>query len=207
MSIKKDELIIIGGIILIGGVVLFWKDIARALNLNVLEGGAPEMPFEEVDEEFEESITPESRFDKYQSLTDEDMGEDSNCKISFAKYADYYAIRVVEELDKNDRKENGISGNTKLEIKGRVLLSYKDEMKKMYNLNKKCVRALKGESRAIFIDIILRTADRLNVHIPSEKKADWKRLSSRRFEEIKRRYKISIRSYKDISDVVKCQLQ
>ena len=193
--VKNDELVIIGGIILVGGALLFWKDIAKALNFKFMDGGSMEMeiPEEEVEYEEEEEGLPYDRFDKYEALSEEDYGEDENCKIPFAQYCDYYAIRVGEELDKYSDK---VSGNTKMEVKGRVLLSYKDDLKKMFKMNKKCVRPLTGEARAIFIDIILRVAERADIEIPSSKKKDWKRLVN---EELNKREPQSVFSVTKIS--------
>lgn len=147
----SNDLLIIGSVIIVGGVILFWKDISAALNLGTDDG-----------------------FRRRRSFDDDWESEEELCNTTFSKYADYYASRVAEELDKY--RDESLKTYTKLEIKGRALLSYKDEFKKMYELNEGCIVPLEGDSRIIFIDVILKLADRMGIKIPSERKSDWKRL-------------------------------
>lgn len=188
---KNEELLLIGGLVVVIGGIVFWKDISKFLTLPSLDMGSGMYQEEEdmgdgsgsggmisggpmPDFQVEMDEPPVlDRYQRYRDLAEPDYGTDEKCKIDFTSYANYYATRVAEELDKHN---DDLRKNQKLEIKGRVLMSYKDEINKMYKLNKKCVKALKGESRAIFIDVILRTADRMNIYIPEDRKADWKRL-------------------------------
>lgn len=151
---KDDDMMImlVLGVAVIGGILIFAPNILG-------RGGGGGLAFGD------QNLTGEIDLDSEIEL---------GCGVSETRFLNYYADRVAEELDKWTKK--GIKRDMKLELKGRVLLSYKNNLRKLYEINQGCIVPLEGEAKAIFVDVLLKAANRLDVKVPIERKQAWKEL-------------------------------